>query len=117
MFESLPDDIRRGIEAAQKRAMRKGSRLSVQAGEKVLPILRLWDTGFSVDAERAPRLRGLVDIFDGPRHVSQALIIAVGEDCGEMTYEFKRDTPITSTPIRDYVDERPVPGGYLPRPA
>ncbi len=117
MFESLPEDIRRGIAAAQKRAQRKSSRLSVQVGDQVLPILRLWDNGFSVDAERTPRLRGLVDIFDGPRHVSHALIIAAGEEAGEMTYEFKRDTIIAQTPIRDYVEDRGPTAGYLTGPA
>ena len=107
MFESLPEDIRRGIAAAQKRAQRKSSRLSVQVGDQVLPILRLWDNGFSVDAERSPRLRGLVDIFDGPRH----------EEAGEMTYEFKRDTIIAQTPIRDYVEDRGPTAGYLTGPA
>lgn len=116
MFESLPEDILRGIEAAQRRAVRRGSRLNVQAGDHVLPILRLWEGGFSVDAARSPRLRGLVDIYDGPRHLSQALIIAAGEEGGEMTYEFKRDTAITASPIRDYVEDRGATAGYLTGP-
>lgn len=116
MFEFLPADIREGLRAAEKRALRKGSRLSVHAGDQAFPILRLWDTGFSVDSERVPALRGFVDIYNGPRHIIQALIIAVGEEAGEMTYEFKRDTVITDTPIRDYADEKPGNRGFLPRP-
>lgn len=116
MFEFLPEDIRVGLQAAQKRALRKGSRLSVHVGDQAFPILRLWDTGFSVDSERIPPLRGFVDIYNGPRHISQALIIAASEDAGEMTYEFKRETIISDTPIRDYADEAPELGGYLPRP-
>lgn len=117
MFEVLPEDIRRGLEAAQKRAQRRGSRLSVHMGDAVFPILRLWETGFAVDPARCPRLRGLVDIFDGPRHISHALIIAASEDEGEMVYDFKRETVVADGPIRDYAEDRATPGGYLPRPA
>ncbi len=116
MFEFLPEDIRRGLEAAQARALRKGSRLSVHVGDAVYPILRLAETGFTVDNRRIPALRGFVDIYDGPRHLSQALIIAASEDGAEMTYEFKRETVIHTAPVRDYADERPAPRGYLPRP-
>ena len=116
MFEFLPEDIRRGLEAAQARALRKGSRLSVHVGDEVYPILRLWETGFSVDARKIPPLRGFVDIYDGPRHISQALIIAASEDGHDVTYEFKRETVINATPIRDYAEDRPGPSGYLPSP-
>ena len=34
-----------------------------------------------------------------------------------MSYEFKRETIITQSPIRDYVEDRVLPDGYLPRPA
>ena len=117
MFESLPDDIRLGIEAARKKAQRKSSRLSVHVGDAIVPILRLREEGFTVEASRTARLRGFVDIYDGPRHISRALIVAASEDAGEMSYEFKRETVIGHSPIRDYADERPAPGGYLPRPA
>ena len=52
MFELLPEDIRQGLQAAQMRAQRKGSRLSVHVGEHAHPILRLWDTGFAVETDR-----------------------------------------------------------------
>lgn len=114
MLEFLPEDIRKGLEAAQARAARKGSRLCVHVADQVFPIQALWDGGFSVDPRRVPRLRGLVDVFDGPRHLSRALIIAASDDGATMTYEFKRETPVTERPIRDYADDRPGPAGYLP---
>ena len=117
MFEFLPEDVLKGLHAAQARDKRKGSRLSVHVGDEVYPILRLWETGFAVDAERIPPLRGFVDIYDGPRHISQALIIAVEDENGEMRYEFKRETTITDTPVRDYAIDRPEHGGFLPSPA
>lgn len=113
MLEFLPEDIRKGLEAAQARAARKGSRLCVHVGDAVFPIVRLMDEGFTVDATRVPRLRGFVDIFDGPRHLSRALIIAASEDGATMTYEFKRETPVAERPIRDYAEDRTAPAGYL----
>ena len=116
MFAFLPEDIQRGLDAAIKRGQRKSSRLSVHMDDVAYPILRLSETGFAVDATRIPPLRGFVDVFDGPRHISRALIIAASEDGGEMTYEFKSETLIGQPPIRDYVEDRPTSAGYLPSP-
>ncbi len=116
MLEHLPEDIRLGLEAAQNRAARKGSRLCVHMGDDVFPILTLDDTGFTVDRQRVPKLRGLVDIFDGPRHLSHALIIAASEDGHTMTYDFKRESLVKAGRIRGFVEERVVPTGYLSRP-
>lgn len=117
MLEFLPEDVRKGLEIARIRAARKGSRLSVHVDDAVYPILSLADTGFRVEARRVPYLRGLVDIFDGPRHLSRALIIAASEDGPVVSYEFKRETIARDTPIRDYADDRAEPSGYLFGPA
>jgi len=117
MLEHLPEDIRRGLEAARSRGQRRRSRLCVHVNDAVFPVLRLWETGFAVDARRVPALRGRVDIFDGPRHISQCLIIASEDDGREMIYDFKRATAITDTPVRDYAVDSAAPSGYLPRPA
>lgn len=113
MLEFLPEDVRRGLEGARIRAERKGSRLCIHVKDAVYPIHSLSDHGFSVDTKRVPQLRGLVDIYDGPKHLSHALIIAASEDGTTMTYEFKRETPVNQAPIRDYVEERQRPSGYL----
>jgi len=117
MLEYLPEDIRRGLEAAQGRSLRKRSRLCIHVNDAVFPILRLWQSGFAVDSRRVPQLRGLVDIYDGPRHISQCLIIASEDDGREMRYDFKRATAITETPVRDYAEDSAAPFGFLPRPA
>lgn len=116
MLEFLPEDVRNGLQAAQIKAARRSARLCVHVGEAVYPILRMWETGFAVDARRTPKLRGLIDVFDGPRHVSQALIIAADETAGEMIYEFKRETMIPSQPIRDFAEDKQRPDGYLSAP-
>lgn len=113
MLENLPDDIRKGLEGARHRAQRRGKRLCVHMGERVYPIMDLTDTGFSVDPARVPPLRGFVDIHDGPRHLSRALIIAADEGDDVVVYEFKRETLIPDTPIRDFVEERATPTGLL----
>lgn len=115
MLEHLPDDIRRGLAAARRRDERARARLCVHLGDAAFPIRRLWEGGFAVEAACAPRLRGVVNIFDGPRHLLHALIIASELDEDEMRYEFKRVTAARTRPARDYADEAPEPSGYLPR--
>lgn len=117
MLEHLPEDIRRGLDMARSRRQRRGSRLCVHANDAVFPVLRLGEEGFAVDTGRVPRLRGNVDIYDGPRHILQCLIIASELDGGDMIYEFKRVSTVTETRLRDYAAESPAPFGYLPRPA
>jgi len=53
-----------------------------------------------VDLQDAPQLRGLVDLYDGSRHLYQCLIVASEEEGGEMRYEFKRNTrAVDSAPL------------------
>ena len=114
MLEHLPEDIRRGLEEARRRNARRNSRYCLHVGGDVVPILRLWDDGFAVDAACAPGLRGLVDIHDGARHLCQCLIVASALEGGEMVYDFKRVTNAVAGPVRDYADERETPAGLLP---
>ena len=63
MLEFLPKEVREGLEAARKRDMKRKSRLRVQVGEAVFPVLRFWHDGFALDAGLSPgRLRGLVAV-------------------------------------------------------
>lgn len=106
MSEYLPKDVRIGLEQARKAAIRRSGRLRVMVGDQTFSILRMWDEGFALDIQDAPHLRGLVDVYDGGRHLSQCLIVAATEAAGEMVYEFKRATTAHGTPPRDYaVDE------------
>ena len=91
---------------ARKRDLRKKSRLRVHVGERVFTVLKFWETGFALDLEDAPKLRGLVDLFDGGRHLYQCLIVASQEENGEMQYEFKRNTAaVDKAPLDFYRDE------------
>ena len=92
MSTFLSKEVQLGLEAARKRELTRKSRLRVRFDGAVYPVLKYWETGFSVDAEDAPQMRGLVDLFDGARHVSQCLIVASHEENGEFKFEFNRNT-------------------------
>lgn len=87
-------EIQAGLDAARVASMRKASRLRIDLDGEVFPVLRISKTGFSIAIGDAPKLRGLVDLYDGANHLLQCLIVAQEEDGGEMVYEFKRATAV-----------------------
>lgn len=109
MLEDLPKEVREGLEAARKKDLKKKSRLRIRVNEEVFPVLKFWDTGFTLDATRAPHLRGLVDLYDGSKHLYQCLIIASEEADGLMSYEFKRKAEVHDIAPRDFVPEENAP--------
>ena len=115
MLEFLTKEIRDGLDAARKRDRARKSRLRVQLGDAVFPVLRLWDEGFALDAERVPQLRGLVDVYDGARHICQCLIVASTVENGELICDFKRSTPATDRPALDFWRDENAPVGFLPK--
>lgn len=112
MSEFLPKEVREGLEQARKQTLRKKSRMKVRVGDQNFTILRYWDDGFALDADDTPHLRGLVDLYDGGRHLSQCLIIASEEEAGEMVFEFKRSTVAADEAPLDY-ERTNVPVGLL----
>ncbi len=115
MLEFLPQDVREGLEMARMRDVKRRSRLRVEFGGQVYPILRFWHDGFALNAERAPHLRGRVDVFDGTRHVFECLIVASMVENGQLVCDFKRSTPVTDTAPLDFWRDENAPVGYLPR--
>ncbi len=114
MLEHMPEELREGMRLKLQRQARR-SRLRVQIGEAVFPVIGLTDSTLSFDAEKAPRLRGLVDVFDGARHILQALIVANRIEGGLMICEFKRSTLVSERPALDYARDPEAPAGLLPR--
>lgn len=92
MSTYVSKEIRAELDAARIATLKKSSRLRVEMDDNTFKILTLWKDGFTVEADSTPRLRGLVDIYDGANHMYQCLIIADEEASGEMRYEFKRST-------------------------
>lgn len=115
MLEFLPKEIAEGLAQARKRESSRKSRLRVQVGEAVFPVLRFWHDGFALDADLAPKLRGLVDVYDGSRHIFQCLIVASAVEDGQLVCEFKRNTAVRESAPLDYWREEHAPIGYLPR--
>lgn len=113
MTEYLPKEISDGLAAARKAELKKRSKLRVKVGERVFPVLRFWDGGFSLESDSAPKLRGLVDVYDGNRQKYQCLIVASSEDAGEMVYEFKRNTRAVDKAPVDFERDRPEPAGLI----
>jgi hypothetical protein len=109
MSEYLPKEVREGLELARKRSLRKKSRLRLRVGDEVFAVLKYWETGFALDIEDAPHLRGLVDLYDGARHMYQCLIVASEEDGAQMKYEFKRSTEARDKAPLDFVRDENAP--------
>jgi hypothetical protein len=115
MLEFLSQEIRDGLETAKKRDLKRRSRLRLQVGDAVFPVLRMWDGGLALDASLAPPLRGLVDVYDGANHIFQCLIIASTAENGELVCDFKRSTPVADRAALDFVRDENAPVAYLPR--
>lgn len=114
-MEFLPKEVQAGLEAARKRDDKRRARLRVHVGGVVYPILRMWETGFALDAEATPQIRGLVDIYDGSRHLMQCLIVASVEERGELVCDFKWSRPAVDNAPLDYARDENAPVGLLPR--
>lgn len=113
MSDYLPKELREQLAAAQRKAKRKRATRSVHIGEEAFAILEMSDKGFAVAKEDTPRLRGLVDIYEGPRHMYQALIVAAAEAGDVMRYDFKRNTAASGTPPVDFEQKAVRPAGLL----
>lgn len=113
MIEVFSRELRDGLMQAHLRTARRKSRLRLVAGGVTVPILRMWDGGLAVAADGAPPVRGLVDVYDGARHLCQCLIVAASEDRGEMRYDFKRATPAADAAALDFERDPLAPRGLL----
>lgn len=114
MSSYLPQSVRDELAAAQKTARRRRATRVVHIGDEAFPILDMTDRGFCVDVDDAPRLRGLIDIYDGPRHLYQALIVASEQQGDVMRYEFKRNTAASLRAPVDFETVSDQPVGFLP---
>lgn len=113
MIEFLPQDVLDGLRDAHLRQLAKKSRIRVHVGDDVYPVLKLWTDGFALKTTNAPKLRGLVDLYDGTNHMSQCLIIASSEEGEMMHYEFKRNTATANRAARDFVTQDDAPIALL----
>ena len=115
MSEYLPKEVRDQLAASQRATKRKRAERSVHVGDEAFAILEMSDHGFAVATSETPRLRGLIDIYEGPRHLYQALIVASVEEGYLMRYDFKRNTAAARTAPVDFVQSKTRPAGLLSR--
>jgi len=106
-------EIQAGLDAARLESLRRASRLRIDVDGTPHPVLRLWKTGFAMNAKSAPHLRGLVDLYDGAKHLMQCLIVASEEQAGEMQFEFKRATVVEDRPAVDFEKAANAPVGLI----
>lgn len=115
MSDYLPEAVRKGLEDARLAMLRRSGRLCIHDGDRIHRIQRLWDGGFALAARDAPPLRGFVDLYDGPRHVYQCLVVASHVEGGERVFEFKWHTPVEDRPPADFVRDSDRPSALIPR--
>ncbi|MGR3506852.1 MAG: hypothetical protein ACU0B7_13405 [Paracoccaceae bacterium] len=115
MTTFLSRELREGLAAARKLAQKRSSRLRIEVGGKTYPVLRVWDSGFAMDLDDAPHLRGLVDLYDGGKHLSQCLIVASETQDDEMWFDFKRSTPVADRAALDFARDEAAPVALIER--
>lgn len=104
MTTFVPKEVQAGLDRARLARLKKKSRLRLSVDGVIYPVLRMWKTGFSINAATAPsNVRGLVDLYDGSMHLFQCLIVAGEEEADEMRFEFKRLTAVSEQPAIDFV--------------
>ncbi|MEP5633000.1 MAG: hypothetical protein ABJP79_14050 [Tateyamaria sp.] len=101
MTTFVPKEVQAGLDKARKKALKTASRLRLSVDGNTYPVLRMWKTGFAVDVDIAPTLRGFADLYDGSIHLSQCLIVASEKDGDEVKFEFKRLTAVSTAPAID----------------
>lgn len=114
MLEFFQKDLTLALRSAGMATQKRKSRLRVQVGSAVYPVLRMWHDGLALDAGLSPHLRGLVDVYDGANHIYRCLIVASTNDGGELICEFKFATRVQDRAALDYVRDENAPVGYLP---
>ena len=105
MSTFLSKEVIAGLEAAQKPDSGKKNRLRVEFNKNRYPVLRLKKSGFWVEAAKAPMIRGLVDLYDGDKHLKQCLIVAAKEENGIVHFDYKRNTNTQTSAPKDFFQE------------
>ena len=109
----LPKEVREGLAAARRVQTKRANRMRLRVGGEDMTILRYWDKGFSVDQADAAHVRGLVDVFDGARHLSRCLVVRSSDEDGETVFEVKTTTRAGDGPPCDFAQDDTLPAGLI----
>lgn len=115
MTTFVPKEVQAGLDRARLDAMKKSARLRITLDGRDHPVLRMWKTGFAMEADTAPHLRGYVDLYDGSIHLFQCLIVASEEEAGEMRFEFKQLTAVAERAAVDFEIDANAPVALIER--
>jgi len=102
MESVLPEDVLSALEVGRRSVRRMRSQHLVVAGDREHRIMRLTDSGFVIEADGLPHLRGYVDIMRGEERIARRLAVVDWARDGMVAYEFKHDASSRETPA-DYV--------------
>ena len=108
MSTFLSKDVLAGLKAAQKTDLKKKNCFHVEFNKVRYPVLLLKQGGFCLQADMAPEIRGLIDLYDGDEHLQQCLIVASKQESGVVHFEFKRRTATTTIAPKDFYQEKSV---------
>lgn len=113
MENYISKEIQAGFDQAKKRSIRKSGRLCVHADGAVYSVTRIWDGGFAMPSDQAPNLRGFVNLYDGPKHLYQCLIVFSKVENDEKIYDYKRHTEALDSQPVDFERKGNQPAGLL----
>ena len=110
MSTFLSKDVLAGLDDAHKMGIKKQKRFRVEFKKTHYPVLALNQSGFSLEAEIAAEISGLVDLYDGEKNLNQCLIVASTEENGIVHFEYKRKTATTIDAPKDFYQEKKLAG-------
>ena len=113
MLEFLPKEVRDGLDAARKRDRAASRACASSWARRCFRCCACGTTALRWTLTGRPRLRGLVDVYDGSRHICQCLIVASTVENGELICDFKRSTLAEDRPALDFWRDENAPVGYL----
>ena len=102
MESILPGEVLSAMEIDRRNSRRARTRHLVVAGEREHRIMELSETGFVIEADGLPHLRGYVEIMLGEERIARRLVVVDWARDGLVAYEFKHDASSRETPA-DYV--------------
>lgn len=110
----LPGNVAMALEAQRQRDLRHISSYRVVTDGRSHSVVHLSKTGFVIEADGRPPLRGYADIMRGEERIVRGLVVCTWARNGHVGYEFKRDSTGTVVPV-DYV--MPGHAGLLDAPS
>lgn len=110
----LPGNIATALEDQRQRELRHASAFRVVAGGRDHAVVKLAKSGFVIEADGRPPLRGYADIMRGDERILRGLVVCTWARDGLVGYDFKRDGFGNNVPV-DYV--LPTHSGLLDAPS